>query len=259
MLYVGDSTSQIRDFLQDDLPRRFLLIDDGEVSDSLSFPKNWRVTRLDLSRHYFNPLHKLDYRRAVEFLAVINAVFPQGENTLTRGQSDHVLLTALLEKPKRLDTLLPKPGRDPGRIEAYRKIHRLLLSDTLKRVLCNSQHTNIHLDGVLIARLDRSELGDFDAFVLGNLLMSLYQGLVIIPDFAFYAHKGHTGLIRQKRLIAGVHFLDEVPQLRNHLLRMDKNGRGCLFDDAQVLADFAGLERGTNGYAAEVSRLMHKG
>ena len=247
-LVVGDTTP-ILSLLKNQ--KRFLLIDDGEMIDSLTFPKHWDVEYFDVREHHFNPLKGMTYLKAREFVSILDAVFPEGENTLTKKTTRFVLLSALLEHPTRLSHLFHRKTEENA--DAYQKIHTLLLSPVLKSVL--SKPINFSPDGVLLVRLNRAELGDFDCFVLGNLLISLYQGQVVIPDFGFYGAAHHTALIRQHRLIAGVRYLDETT-LTNDLLLMDRVGSKCLFKDAEVLADFQGLTKGTNEYNEAVQRLM---
>lgn len=80
------------------------------------------------------------------------------------------------------------------------------------------------------------------AYILGSLLVSLYPGQVIIPDFGFYAPDFHAWLIRQGRLAIGVIALAELDKKmqRMVLLIKDKIGRHCTFDDAETLARYAG-------------------
>lgn len=239
-----------RDKVLPPLDPPFLLIDD-EID--LPIPKNRKVTVLDFTKHSFNPLRGMDYKKAREFISVLDAVFPEGENTLTKKTSNFVLLNALLSKTTRLDKLIRPNKKDASVTDAYQKIQTLLFSPVLDRVLCRP--TNFSFDGTILARLNRAELGDFDCFVLGNLLISQYKGQVVIPDFGFYGEKHHTALIRQNRLIAGVNYLDESP-LKSELLLMDKLGQHCLLDDAKVLADYAGIARDTNAYNEFVQRSM---
>ena len=250
-LIVGTDKTKILEHL----PDSFLLIDDGEIIDALSIPKRRKVTRFSPEKSSFNPLKGMGYRKAREFIAVLDAVFPEGESTLTKKASNFTLLNALLDKPTRLDKLIPRPGKDPGQIDAYQKIQTLLLSPVLEPVLCRP--TNFPFDGILLARLDRAKLGDFDCFVFANLLIAQYKGAVVIPDFGFYACDFHTSLIRQNRLIACVNFLDEAPEFRNQLLLIDqKIGRHCTAEDAKALASYAGLTPNTNAFNESVQESM---
>lgn len=264
LLLVG--TEDKTDSILEHLPDTFLLLDDGPMIDAFlsahPFPKHWdeisaspKITLFDFKRHSFNPLKDITYKKARDFVAVLDAVFPEGANTLTKKSGNFAILQALLSGPKRLERLLPVPDKhsEPGHIDAYQKIQTLLLSPVLEHVLCRP--TNFSFDGILLARLDRSVLGDFDAFVLANLLISNYQGQIAIPDFGFYGRLHHTNVIRQERLIAGVHFLDEVPELRNELLLIEnKEAQHCTADDAEVLAGYAGLLPNTNVFTDFVQR-----
>jgi hypothetical protein len=234
----------------------FLFIDDGPLIDELEIPVRKKVTRFDVSQHHFNPLHRMDYLRAREFMAVIDAVFPEGGSTLTKKNANFVLLKALLDKPEYLDTLLKPDKRDPAKQDAYQKIETLLLSPVLRSVLCKP--INFSLRGIVLARLDRAVLGDFDAFVLAWLLISQFKGQVVIPDFGFYGREHHITLIRQNRLVAGVTTLAEVsPVLRQALLTIpDKMGSQATFDDAEELANYSGFERRSRGHTDSIFDAM---
>ena len=227
------------------LPERFLFIDDGPLIAKLDRRPDQITTVLDLERHTLNPLKDMTYRRAREFVDVLNAVFPEGENTLTKRNSDFILLEALLDKPRFLDKLI-KDTKETH--DAYQKIQTLLLSPVLESVL--NKQTNMSLKGTVIARLDRAELGDFDAFVLANMLISAYDGPVVLPDFGFYATRFHRGLMRQGRLIAGISSFDELPDMRTALLAIEhKEASRCIPDDAALLAQYAGIPTNSNAYA----------
>jgi hypothetical protein len=237
-LIVGSNKQPLLQYL----PRRdFLLIDDGPLIDAWDLPRH-RV--FDVAKHSFNPLKDMDYRRAREFVGVLDAVFPEGESTLTARRSRFQILEALLAKPRTLDRLI-SDTKDTE--DAYQKIRTLLLSPVLERVLNGG--TDFSIDGTIVARLDRAVLGDFDCFVLANLLVSQYQGTVVIPDFGFYATRFHVSLIRQNRLVAGINSFDEVQDLKSQLVLIEtKVGSRCTPDDAEILAMYAGITPGTNGY-----------
>ena len=203
----------------------------------------------DPTKHCFNALKNIDYRKACDLVSVLMAVFPGGESTLTKEGVPDVLLEALLEKPKKLSELLDDKSNDPSYISAQRMVRRLMRSPVLKRVLCSRQNFSFKTD-VVLARLNRAELGDFDALVLGLFLMAQFKGPVVVPDFGFYGREMHVSLIRENRLIAGVNTLSELPvKLRQAvLLIQEKNGSGTTYEDAEVLAMYRGLVRGTNAY-----------
>lgn len=248
-LIVGSNQEPILQFL----PEKYLFIDDGALIDALDLPERKSIVQFDVAEHHFNPLKGMDYLRSVQFVNVLKAAFPEGENTLTKATFEYQLLEALSEKPKSLTTLIADTKDTQY---AYQKIQRLLLSPVLKNVL--NHPTNMSFKGTVIARLDRALLGDFDCFVLGNLLISQYQGTVVVPDFAFYAHLGHAALIRQDRLIAGVTSFDEVPGLKSQLLQIQtKIGSRCTPDDAKLLALYAGIPPGIGAYSDFIHACIH--
>jgi hypothetical protein len=67
---------------------------------------------------------------------------------------------------------------------------------------------------------------------------------VVVPDFGFFGRDIHARLVREKRIIAGVDFLGEMPaKLRQAaLLIADKQAAGATFEDAETLARYAGLQ-----------------
>jgi hypothetical protein len=77
-----------------------------------------------------------------------------------------------------------------------------------------------------------------------------------VPDFGFYGREAHASLIREGRLIAGMNTLQELPpKLRQaSLLIEDKEASGATIDDAEILAAYARLKRGTVGFDAYFRR-----
>ncbi len=242
-LLIGSNKEPLLQFVPQS---NFLFIDDG----SLELHRRGRA--FDYHKHRIDPLKDISYRTACEFVDVLNAVFPQGDSTLTKATATFQLLEALLSKPRSLATLITD-SKDTR--YAYQMVQRVLLSPVLKSVL--ERPPNFSMQGSIIAKLDRAELGDFDAFVIGNLLISQFQGAICVPDFGFYAHKGHSALIRQNRLIAGVTSFEEVPELRTQLLQIpEKMGSGATPDDAKILALYGGILPGTNAYNDFIERAI---
>lgn len=207
------------------------------------------TTVFNPKKHFFNPLKNIDYRKACDLVSIFTALFPSGENTLTKEGVPDVLLEALLEKPKKLSELLDRKSADPSYISAQRMVRRLMRSPVLKRVLCSRQNFSFNTD-IVLARLNRAELGDFDALALGLFLMAQFKGQVVVPDFGFFGRELHVSLIRENRLVAGVYTLSELPpKLRQAVLLIEnRNGRRMTWDDAETLAAYRGLVRGTNAY-----------
>jgi hypothetical protein len=71
-------------------------------------------------------------------------------------------------------------------------------------MLCKPTNFSFNPNSMIVARISRKELGDFDALVLGLLLMSHTKAQVVVPDFGFYGRDIHSRLIREARLIAGI-------------------------------------------------------
>lgn len=187
----------------------FILIDDGPIADAFlaRFP---RAKLFDVARHSFNPLNGIDYKRAREFAATVYTASPEGKDTLTVRNGRRELARMLcVDRPTRLDRLTATPTI-PGSEEAVAAVSDMLLSPTLKSVLCEGQNFRA-FRGKVVVKLDRAKLGDFDAFVLGSVLIGQSEGQVIVPDFGFYGRDFHTRLIRQGRLIAGLQLLSELP------------------------------------------------
>jgi hypothetical protein len=93
--------------------------------------------------------------------------------------------------------------------------------------------------------------------VLGLFLMAQYKEQVVVPDFGFYARPFHSSLIRENRLIAGVYTLSELDEkMRQLCLLMPKVGRQCTPEDAEVLAQYAGLVPRTIAHTEYVAALV---
>jgi hypothetical protein len=92
-----------------------------------------------------------------------------------------------------------------GDDEVTGMIGDLLQSPVLKSVLFKPTNFSFSPNSLILARLNRAGLGDFDALILGLFLIEQFKGQVIVPDFGFYGRDVHVSLIREERLIAGVH------------------------------------------------------
>ena len=212
-----------------------------------------QVVVFDPLKHSFNPLKNIEYKKAREIADILYTVFPQGENTLTVRNGKRALLKLLMEKPKRLDALPPSHDkRDDAADEARSAVADILMSPVLQKALCNTSPPAFSFNprSIILARINRAELGDLDSLVLGLFLMAQFDGQIVCPDFGFYGRECHTRLIREERLIAGVNVLGELsPKLRqNVLLVRDKVASGTTVDDAETLAEYERLARNTNGF-----------
>jgi hypothetical protein len=225
-----------------ELPKGGCIFIDDEVPD---IP---RARIFDHAKHSFNPLKDIDYKKAREIADILYTVSPQGESTLTVRNGKRSLLAMLLDGAKRLDKL--GEGSGAGAVEATETVNDVLVSPVLRRVLCNPTNFSFNPRSVILARVNRAELGDFDALVLGLLLMAHFEGQVVVPDFGFYGRELHVSLIRENRLIAGINTLAELtPKLRQSVLLIpQKMSRGTTYEDAETLARYNRLAPGTNGF-----------
>jgi hypothetical protein len=85
---------------------------------------------------------------------------------------------------------------------------------------------------------------------IGLLLIAQFRGQLMIPSFGFYGRDAHVNLIEEDRLIAGVNTLGELSPLmrQNMLLFHEKMASGAIADDAEELAKYQGLLKGTNAF-----------
>jgi hypothetical protein len=230
-------------------PKGWWLSIDDEVTQH---PKG-RV--FDPLKHCFNPLKGLDYKRARELAELFCTISPQGDNTLTVRNGKRALLKALM-KADRLDRVKGTKGDE----EVGALIGDILVSPVLRKVLCTDgkEFSFAGPNAKISARINRAELGDFDALVLGLLLMSHFEGQIIVPDFGFYGRDFHSRFVREERLIAGVNTLNELPpRLRQMaLLIKEKQASGATVEDAEELAKYEGLGRGTNAFMDFVAKAI---
>ncbi len=109
----------------------------------------------------------------------------------------------------------------------------------------------------LPARINRAELGDFDAFIPGLLLVSMYPSQIIIRDPGFCTRGSWASLIRQNRLAVGLNAIAELnrkmPQVV--LLMSGRSGRGCTYGDGKALAQSSGFVCGTNDFAKRTGKV----
>lgn len=248
VLAVG---TNITDVILDKLRglRSFLLVDDGPMIDEFISRTRLDYTELDFSRHddqlpRFNPLSRMNDLRAENFVADLDILILGGDNTLTRKNANHLIYKTLVTmKPKNLDKLfkllMPLSPKDVEFKDAAQKIERLLLSSVLRRVFTGKP--NFTIRGILLARINRAELGDFASRALTYFLIDRYPGQIVIPRFGLYGRKHHASLIEQDRLIAGVNYLSESELEDELLLIEEKIPNFCLYDDAVRLAKYAGL------------------
>lgn len=248
---------------QIDPPERGLFIHD-EV------PQIPRARVFDPTKHSFNPLKDINYPIASYVVDVFDMLFTRGESTLTKDTGLDFIAEALdhVTNTVNLSDFLPTMSKKPttGELWAHSKVKRILRSPVLRSVLCGKRDFFSSVQSPLIlAHINRAELGDFDALVLGLFLIGQFKGQVVVPDFGFYGRDAHVSLIREDRLTAGLNRLDELkdtaPALRQDILSIaDKEASGALYHDAVELAELAGLRpdflRDDNPYNSFIDRAM---
>lgn len=212
-----------------------------------------RARIFDPLKHCLNPLTNIDYKKARELADALYTASPQGEATLTVRNGKRALLQRLVAS-ERLDKI--EYEKDDEEVQAM--IDDLLASPVLKRMLCNPTNFSFNPRSVILARVNRKELGDFDSKIIVFLLLSHYTGQVVLPDGGFYLREAHISLIREGRLIVGLNHLSELsPKIRNAVLLMEeKSGQGATFDDASTLAQYAKLIPNTNEFNSFVHHAM---
>lgn len=125
----------------------YLLMDD-EVRD---VP---RARIFDPLKHCLNPLTNIDYKKARELADALYTASPQGEATLTVRNGKRALLQRLVAS-ERLDKI--EYEKDDEEVQAM--IDDLLASPVLKRMLCNPTNFSFNPRSVILARVNRKELG----------------------------------------------------------------------------------------------------
>jgi hypothetical protein len=188
----------------------------------------------DPAEHGLNAL-PLKYREAREFAA---GAYP--DKDLMTYRNGRRALTRLTMNADRLDRLHYRRSDDDK--EAKGVVEDMLLSPLLRRMLREPFPRWLHAGSTIMARINRKEIGDDDARIIANTLISQFKGQIVIEDFGFYAREHHAALIREERLIAGVYTLSELPdKLRDRAMLMPKIGKGCTYEDAAELAKYEGL------------------
>lgn len=231
-IYIGTKT-------QIQFPKNGFLYINDEVPD---LP---RARVFDPTEHSFNPLGGMNYRKLVGLVDLFDTLFSRGENTLTKDTGLDYIAESLGTHTGNFETLIPPPGKGAttGQVWAYGKVQRLMRSPVIKDMLSKTTNFSFKPGSSILARVNRAELGDFDALAIGQFLMGHFKGHIIVLDGGFYLRNSNISLIRENRLIAGVRFLDELPlQLRKEVLLVEnKITAGALYEDAVLLAKHAGL------------------
>jgi hypothetical protein len=197
-----------------------------------------KVRVFDPLSHSFNPLKNIDKKTARQIARVPYFASPEGVNTLTVRNGRRALAHAVY-KAERFDEV-----RVDSRIKGVNEevegiLDDLLFTDVMRKVLCSDEEFGFEgHNRKVFARVDRAELGDEDALMLGLLLMLRYKGHVIVDDLGFYGLDSHAGLARQGKLTGWASTLGDIPpRLRREMLRGEKVATGVTYEDALELAE----------------------
>src|ERR1700741_907910 len=82
-----------------------------------------------------------------------------------------------------------------GRLHEFstqRLVRRVIRSPNLKRVFCRKSNFSFKKKSTYLARLNRAELGEFDALMLGLMLTVEFKCQLVIPYFGFYLRPFHN-------------------------------------------------------------------
>lgn len=231
----------------------FLLIDHGPTADA--FAEAYKRAKIFDTTRGLNPLpmNEIDAR---DFARIIFG--SEGKDTLTVRNGRRALVRMLMTG-KRFDKL--HGTKSDADKEALAAIDDMLLSPTLRKMFRKNTPRWFTAGPPIIARIDPSVIGDDAAYLLGNILMAIYPDQLIVREFDFYARDAHVRFIRQKRLIAGVERLSDLPEkLRKKCLTMPTVGLGCVYPDAVELAQNARLRpdplRENNTYEEYIDMVM---
>lgn len=222
------------------------------ISDDLIDTKR-RPQIFDPLKDGINPLKDLNYRKICDWVDIFDALFSRGESTLTKDTGLDFIAEALVNamvseirgEPIALRDLIPPADKkDPtGHIWAYGKMQRILRSPVLTAMLSGERKDfAFHPRSMIVARVNRAELGEFDAQVIAFFLMAQFKGQICLPDGGSYLRDLHISLLRENRLIFGVNHLGELPEKfrQQALLLSERVPAGALYDDAVTLAKLAG-------------------
>lgn len=255
MILVGTNTFPILEHL----PKTFLLVDSGPLIDAVRIPPRRKAVHFDYRTHKLNPFDDLTSARIDAFASIMSRAFPAGATTLTKENGLDEIEIALHEGASRLDELIDPPDKKspPEKAWAYRKVQKLLRDPVLKNVLL--EHCNFSLKGIVLARLNRTEIGDVACRILGNVLMDRYRGHIVVSDFGFYAAPHHVPIVLEGRITAQVNTLSELPgELRGLFLLREKLPAHCTYEDALTLANAEGIRPDPNHMDNDYTRYIDR-
>jgi hypothetical protein len=225
-------------------------------------PRIPRARYFDYRKHSIDLLSNLTYPKICDIVDAFDALFVVTGGTLTESTGLEYMAERLDHIPDagKMVDLIPEPDKKdpPGYHWAYGKVQRLMRSPVLRQVLTGKPNFTLDPDRPTFVRLNRAEIGEWDALALGLFFIAQAKNTVVIPDFGFYGRDTHTQLIREQRLTAGVHFLDQLPvKLKRTVLMIpEKVLCGALYEDAALIARHKGMIPDTIEYIDFVATAM---
>lgn len=261
LIGASDKRALFLHLIQQDFPSGVTVIDpDGTLAEVVADSVPSELTDQTLyfdpsdskniaSFNVFDGVLEADRPKLVQDIcAFFDALFPAGQETLTRQNSNFVLvnvLTILLDSDGMsflsvLEFLSDNDFKDVclkrctnpiairnwqaieewestqrrsafAQVEA--KVGTLLLSPVINRTLQNKQSTfYLTKTPILIANLSRQKIGDSASKLLGTLLISRARTPVYINDFGFFASDYLASLFSQGGYTVALQFLSELPK-----------------------------------------------
>lgn len=171
------------------------------IQDEADVPAKFRPKIFDPTKHSFNPLEEINERKAQELAELIYTVYPQGENTLTVRNGKWDLAPALL-KAKSLDEVT-------GKEEVTGVMGDLLFNPVVRNCLCRDGF-QFDKSRLIVARLNRAEIGDKAALTIGLFLIASYPGAARHSRLRLLRPRGAYQSHSSEPLIAGVNALEEL-------------------------------------------------
>jgi hypothetical protein len=253
-LLIGskDKTDLILQLMRDDLADGFLLIDPtGELAEAAvnTIPKSLiqRTFYFDVTdaNHAagFNVLNNVpdDKRHTTisTFKTVLNILYSEGANTLTRLRANHLLTTALTNLLSKSDTTLlhvveeltdtfpnwDKKDKASSVLDIETRLGDLLAFPLLRNIVGQPRTTfSLEAGKIVIVNLDRAEVGDLTAKFLGLLLATHAKNHVYLNDIDFFATDYLATLFPRNNFTVAARFLPDknrYPDLRQALLGFD--------------------------------------
>lgn len=262
---AGDKTKLLRHLIEQDFPNVVIIDPTGTLADEIAdiiprehTERTFYFSPDSIASHNVFEDVKDKFKLVQDLCAFFDAMFPAGENTLTRQSSTFVLanaLTILLDTHgasfmRVLDFLSDeqfqkqciesctnsiakanweaiqdwdKAQRKAAFAQVQAKLGTLLLSPIVQSVLVQKCSHFFEHNNILIFNLSREKLGDTVSKLLGTLFITQAKRPVYINDFGFFASDHIASLFSQGGYTVALDFLGELPKtVQQTLLGFDE-------------------------------------